>query len=1043
MNTKIPPDFKLRHTLRIHEGRDAILHRIAWSPSGKTLAASSSNGTICLWSTETGKLHGILENSHERTLSVTWSPNGRYLASGGSSQTVQIWNLKFRELESELVGHSDWIRDLAWSPNGQTIASCSSDKTVRIWNIEKAEPICQLEGHTNWVKSVAWSPDGQMVISGADDGTIRVWDAESSSCIAVLRRKENASSILSVVWSQDSAIIAASSSDRTISTWDSKTHKQIATLEGHTGAVVNLSFSSDSRLLASASEDDTIRLWQRSSWKQIAILQSSTLKTQKWPFSLAFHPSLLILATLDEEASVIHIWDLNPDIIKNHSTLEKKNLENLNDAGIYIKGSSGNSKIQGGSIHIADDTLHHINAKAVLVGESGVGKSGLGIRMAQKEFRTTDSTHGAQFWQIPATRQILWVRDSVKVQAELTLWDLAGQPDYHLVHQLFLDDTDVALLLFDCSDAAEPFRGVPYWAKVLKKQAPPEALKYLVSSRCDVSPVTVDRREINRVLGKYGLDGYFRTCAKTGDGVEELLQQVLDSIPWDNLPRTTTPKLFQVIREFLLERKQAGDTLISLERLSREAHQLWCGRTPSQAEIDTVVGLLQARGFVYRLAPTPDIALILLRPELINKYASSILQAARNHPEGIGAIPEREVVCANLSFDGFEPGERLPPSEEKLVLESTVELFIRHTLAFREMGRLVFPSQLNILHRIPVDEHPPTEVTYEFSGSVEAIYASLVVCLSYTQDFQRENLWKYAAEFSREEHHLGFAMQQVAEGTGELEIYFYPGVSDFDRVTFIRFIKNHLHAKGIDLQERIRLYCPNPECGKEVTNREAIEARVKAGKLEIPCQYCDTAVLIPRSIEEKYRSDRAYLEKQKELQATVEKRTQHEVKAFRQDHQQYMADSDNCIRILHLSDIHLGTVEQANRYFSQLATDLTQNLHIKQLNYLVISGDIANRSTEDEYEAAFELVDKLVKRYGLDPSRVVIVPGNHDLNWDLAEAAYPFVAKRKLPNPLPEGRYIEAGNAGALICDEAEYKQRFTYFSDRFYKKVYGKPYPL
>jgi UDP-2,3-diacylglucosamine pyrophosphatase LpxH len=156
-----------------------------------------------------------------------------------------------------------------------------------------------------------------------------------------------------------------------------------------------------------------------------------------------------------------------------------------------------------------------------------------------------------------------------------------------------------------------------------------------------------------------------------------------------------------------------------------------------------------------------------------------------------------------------------------------------------------------------------------------------------------------------------------------------------------------------------------------------------------------------------------------------------------------MADSDNCIRILHLSDIHLGTVEQANRYFSQLATDLTQNLHIKQLNYLVISGDIANRSTEEEYDAAFYLVDKLVKRYGLDPSRVVIVPGNHDLNWDLSEAAYPFVAKRKLPNPLPEGRYIEAGGAGALICDEAQYKQRFAYFSDRFYKKVYGKPYPL
>ncbi len=155
-----------------------------------------------------------------------------------------------------------------------------------------------------------------------------------------------------------------------------------------------------------------------------------------------------------------------------------------------------------------------------------------------------------------------------------------------------------------------------------------------------------------------------------------------------------------------------------------------------------------------------------------------------------------------------------------------------------------------------------------------------------------------------------------------------------------------------------------------------------------------------------------------------------------------MNNADKQIRILHLSDIHLGTTTQAQCYFTQLATDLTQNLNVKLLNYLVISGDIANRSTEEEYEAAFELVDKLVKRYGLDPNRIVIVPGNHDLNWELSETAYPFVSKRKLPNPLPEGRYIDAGSTGALICDENEYKKRFDYFSDHFYKKIYNKPYP-
>jgi len=34
-------------------------------------------------------------------------------------------------------------------------------------------------------------------------------------------------------------------------------------------------------------------------------------------------------------------------------------------------------------------------------------------------------------------------------------------------------------------------------------------------------------------------------------------------------------------------------------------------------------------------------AWVLLKPERINQYGVSIIQAARNHPEGIGAVAER------------------------------------------------------------------------------------------------------------------------------------------------------------------------------------------------------------------------------------------------------------------------------------------------------------------------------------------------------------------------------------------------------------------
>jgi len=497
--------------------------------------------------------------------------------------------------------------------------------------------------------------------------------------------------------------------------------------------------------------------------------------------------------------------------------------------------------------------------------------------------------------------------------------------------------------------------------------------------------------------------------------------------------------LFQVIRQFLLERKSAGQTLLSMHDLRQATFDRFTDRAARQDELDTVVQLLQSRGLVYRLDPRPQMTWVLLKPELINQYGSSVIQAARNHPQGIGAIAERDVLTGNLTLTGFQ---RLSATEETLVLESTAELLIRHDLCFREMGYLVFPSQINMT-RVPPSETPPrTEVAYRFSGSIETIYASLVVRLSYTNYFRREDQWRYAVEFSRDGHRLGFAMHQLEEGTDELEICFHPGISEFDRVTFIRFVTDHLRNKGIDIQEHIRLYCP--KCSKEVTDREAIKARVTGGSLEIPCKYCATAILIPASIEELYRREPSLGEIQRGLRETVDKRTVVEVDQFRADKGRYSRADGRVIHILHISDLHIEDGETASVYRTQLETDLNREMNIRRLDYLVVSGDIGNRSTEEEYRAAFEMMDGLAKHFALDPTRIVVVPGNHDVNWDLSEQAYPFVSRRRLHSPLQDGCHIPAGDVGVLLRDEQLYRERFAQFNTHFYRRVSaGQDYPL
>ncbi|AOX03279.1 hypothetical protein BJP34_30995 [Moorena producens PAL-8-15-08-1] len=148
------------------------------------------------------------------------------------------------------------------------------------------------------------------------------------------------------------------------------------------------------------------------------------------------------------------------------------------------------------------------------------------------------------------------------------------------------------------------------------------------------------------------------------------------------------------------------------------------------------------------------------------------------------------------------------------------------------------------------------------------------------------------------------------------------------------------------------------------------------------------------------------------------------------------------IYILHLSDLHITTPDQAQNWSNQLAQDLKQDLEIPKLDALILSGDIANYSTEQEYQAAQQFLDNFRKDFPLDPKQIVLVPGNHDLNWELAEDAYDFWYRKKYQGKLTEGHYIEESQRVILVRDETKYQQRFAHFS-QFYQAIKTEPYPL
>ena len=105
-------------------------------------------------------------------------------------------------------------------------------------------------------------------------------------------------------------------------------------------------------------------------------------------------------------------------------------------------------------------------------------------------------------------------------------------------------------------------------------------------------PVTAHQPEITHILTQYELGAYVRTSAKTGEGVDVLVRKLLEGISWDKLPRITTPRIFQVIREQLLTSKRGGWTAVPIDELRRVASTIYTDLSAIRAEIAAITHAL-------------------------------------------------------------------------------------------------------------------------------------------------------------------------------------------------------------------------------------------------------------------------------------------------------------------------------------------------------------------------------------------------------------------------------------------------------------------
>ncbi|XP_068651581.1 ras-related protein RHN1-like [Aristolochia californica] len=127
---------------------------------------------------------------------------------------------------------------------------------------------------------------------------------------------------------------------------------------------------------------------------------------------------------------------------------------------------------------------NNINAKLVLLGDMGAGKSSLVLRFVKGQFlEFQESTIGAAFFS-----QTLAVNDAT---VKFEIWDTAGQERYHSLAPMYYRGAAAAIIVFDIT-STESFSRAKKWVQELQKQGNPNMVMALAGNKADLE----DKRKV-------------------------------------------------------------------------------------------------------------------------------------------------------------------------------------------------------------------------------------------------------------------------------------------------------------------------------------------------------------------------------------------------------------------------------------------------------------------------------------------------------------------------------------------------------------------